>query len=82
MLLMLGMVLRMTAKIRGLKVGNHEKITKYKNIFAKCYTSSWSGEVFMIKKVKSTIPWTYVISDLNSREVVGIFCKKLLPKTS
>ena len=45
------------------KVGDHVKISKYKNIFAKGYTQNWSGEVFIISKIK--IPWTYVISDLN-----------------
>ena len=31
------------------KVGNHVKISKYKNIFAKGYTPNWSEEVFVIK---------------------------------
>ena len=32
------------------KVGNHVRISKYKNIFAKCYTPNWSEEIFVIKK--------------------------------
>ena len=32
------------------KVGNHVRISKYENIFAKGYTSKWSEEFFMIKK--------------------------------
>ena len=36
----------------------------------------------MIKKVKNTIPWTYVISDLNSEEIVGTSYEKKLQKTS
>ena len=47
------------------KVGNHVRISKYKNIFAKGYTPNWSEEVFVIKKVKNAVPWTYVINDLN-----------------
>ena len=47
------------------KVGDHVRISKYKNIFAKGYTPNWSEEVFVIKKVKNTFPWTYVINDLN-----------------
>ena len=31
-------------------VGDHVKISIYKNIFAKGYTPSWSEEVFIIKK--------------------------------
>ena len=34
------------------KVRDHGRISKYKNIFAKDYTPNWSGEVFIIKKVK------------------------------
>ena len=47
------------------KVGNHVRISEYKNIFAKGCTPNWSEEVFVIKKVKNTLPWTYVINDLN-----------------
>ena len=45
--------------------GNHVRISKYKNIFAKGYTPNWSEKVFLIKKVKNTVPWTYVINDFN-----------------
>ena len=38
------------------KVGDHVRISKYKNIFAKDYTQNWSEEVFVIKKVKNTVP--------------------------
>ena len=33
-------------------------ISKYKNIFEKGYTSNLSEDVFVIKKVKKTVPWT------------------------
>ena len=36
----------------------------------------------MIKKVKNTVPWTRVISDLNSEEIFGTFCEKELQKTN
>ena len=52
------------------KVGDHVRISKYKNIFAKGYTLNWSEEVFVIKKVKNTVPWTYVIKDLNGKEII------------
>ena len=55
------------------KVGDRVRISKYKNIFAKGYTANWSEEVFAIKKVKSTVPWTYVIKDLNGEEITGTF---------
>ena len=52
------------------KVGDHVRISKYKNIFAKVYTPNWSVEVFVIKKVKDTVPWTYAIYDLNGEEII------------
>ena len=36
----------------------------------------------MITKVKSTVPWTYVISDLNHEETVGTLYEKELQKTN
>ena len=32
------------------KVGDHVRISKYKNIIAKGYTPNWSEEIFVIKK--------------------------------
>ena len=52
------------------KVGDDVIISKYKNIFAKVYMANWSEEVFIIKKVKSTVPWTYVINALNGEEIL------------
>ena len=40
------------------KVGDHVRISKYKNIFTKGYTSNWSEEDFVISKTKNTVPWT------------------------
>ena len=64
------------------KVGDHVRILKCKNIFAKGYMPNWSEEVFVIKKVKNTVPWTYVINDLNGEEIIGTFYEQELPKTS
>ena len=49
------------------------RISKYKNIFAKGYMPNWSEEIFVIKKIKITVPWTYVINDLNGEEIIGTF---------
>ena len=64
------------------KVGDHVRISKYKNIFAKEYTPNWSEEIFMIKKVKNTVPWTYVINHLNDNEIIGTLYEKELQKTN
>ena len=64
------------------KVGDHVRISKYKNIFAKGYAPNWPEEVFVIKKVKDTVPWTYIINDLNGEEFIGTFYEKKLQKTN
>ena len=64
------------------KVGDHVRISKYKNIFAKGYTPNWSEEVFVIKKVKNTVPCTYAINDLNGEEIIGTFYERKLQKTN
>ena len=49
------------------KVGDHVRISKYKNIFAKSYTPN-------------TVLWTYAINDLNGEKITGIFYEKELQK--
>ena len=64
------------------KGGGNVSISKYKNIFAKGYTRNWSEEVFVLNKVKNTVPWTYAINDLNGEEITGSFYEKELQKTN
>ena len=64
------------------KVDDRVRISKYKNIFAKGYMPNWSEEVFVIKKVKNTVRWTYVINDLIGEEIIGTFYEKELQKSS
>ena len=54
------------------------RISKYKNIFAKRYAPNWSQEVFVVSGIKSTVPWTYVVSDLNGEETTQSFYEKEL----
>ena len=62
------------------KISDKNGIWKYKYIFPKGYAPNWSEEVFVIKKVKNTLPWTYVISDLKGEKIVGTFYEKELQK--
>ena len=64
------------------KVADHVRISKYKNMFAKWYTPNWSEEVFIINKNKNTVPWTYIINDLNNEEIIESFYEKELQKTN
>ena len=63
------------------KVNDHVRISKYKNIFAKGYAPNWREEMFVIRQIKNTVLWTYVISDLNGEESVSSFYEKELQKT-
>ena len=64
------------------KVGDHVRISKCKNIFAKGYTPNWSEEVFVISKIKNAVPWTYVINNLNGEEISERFYQKELQKSN
>ena len=62
------------------KTDGTDRISKYKSSLTKGYTSNWSEEVLIIKKVKNTVPWTYVVKDLNEKKVVGTFYEKEFQK--
>ena len=64
------------------KVNDHVRISKYKNVFAKGYAPNWSEEIFIVKKIKNTVPWTSVISHLNGEKIVGSFYEEELQKTN
>ena len=58
------------------KVSDRVRISKYKKIFAKGYTPNWFEEIFVVSKIKNTVPWIYVINDLNGEEITKIFYGK------
>ena len=62
------------------KIDDIVRISKYRTIFAKDYVPNWSKEIFVVKKFINTVPWAYVISDLNGKEIVGTFYEKKLQK--
>ena len=64
------------------KIGNQVRISKYKSVFAKRYSRNWSEEIFVIKRVKDTTPWTYIINDLNGEEIIGTFYEKELQEAN
>ena len=57
------------------KVGDYVRISNYKDIFAKGYMPYWSEEVFVIDRIKNTVPWTYVINDLSVKKLLVHFMK-------
>ena len=50
------------------KVGDRVRIFKCK--------PNWSEVVFVISKIKNTVPYTYIINDLNDEEIIGTFYEK------
>ena len=58
------------------QVGDHVRISKYKNIFGEGYTPNWSEEIFVIKKVQTTVPWIYISNEFNGEEIIATFMKK------
>ena len=64
------------------KTGDIVRISNYKNTFAKGCVSNWFEEAFVIKKVKNTVPWTYVVRNLKGGEIVRTFYKRQLQKTN
>ena len=64
------------------EIGDHVRISKYKDIFAKRQTPNWSQDVFVTKKVQTTVPWTYVINDINGDEIIRTLDEKELQKNN
>ena len=62
------------------KISHHVRISKHKNISAKGYTPNCSEEVFVISKIKNTIPWTYITMVLNDEKIFRTFGIMLLSK--
>ena len=57
-------------------MGDHLRMSKYSKLFTR------SLEVFMIKKVKNTVPWAYVISDFNGAEILETSYEKEFQKVT
>ena len=64
------------------KADDHVRISKYKSILAKRYSPNWSEEVFVIKEIKNTVLWTYVMNDLTGAEIIETFSEKELQKVN
>ena len=63
-------------KVSKFKVGDHVRISKYKNISAKVYTPNWSEEDFVIKEIKNTVFWHMLLMILKAKKLLERFMKK------
>ena len=62
-------------------VGDRVRISKFKNIFAKGYTTNWSREIFTVNEINDTVLYIYNLKDLNDKEIIGSFYDRELQKT-
>ena len=51
MILLLNITKNLMKKGPKFKIGDHVRISKYKNIFANGHTHNWSEEIFVVKKI-------------------------------
>jgi len=63
------------------KMGDRVRIFKYKNLFEKGYTATWTNEIFKITEIGASSPITYRIKDLNEEDIEGRFYENELQKT-
>lgn len=64
------------------KSGDYVRISKIRGIFDKKYNPNWSPEVFIIHKVQLTNPTTYLLKDMQNKNIEGAFYKEQLQKTN
>ena len=62
-----------------LKEGQRVRVAQLKSRFQKESTFKWSKEIFVIERVRSSDPVTYVIRDMNN-EISGVFYREELLK--
>lgn len=63
------------------RLGDVVRISKYKSLFDKGYTPSWSTELFKIVKVNITNPPTYLLESTDGQPIKGCFYEAELQKT-
>ena len=69
-------------KVLDLKLAIMLEYQNIKGFLQKVMLQIGLKKLFVIKKIKTTVPWTYVISDLTGEEIVGKFYEKELEKTN
>lgn len=61
--------------------GDIVRVSKYKTLFEKGYTPSWSTELFTIDKVQRTVPPVYILRDSRGIVIKGAFYGQELNRT-
>lgn len=74
--------IKVAPKKRKFHLGDIVRISKYKTLFEKGYTPSWSTELFKIVKENVTNPPTYLLESLEGEPIRGCFYEAELQKTT
>uniref|UniRef100_A0A023F138 Integrase catalytic domain-containing protein n=1 Tax=Triatoma infestans TaxID=30076 RepID=A0A023F138_TRIIF len=61
--------------------GDYVRVSKRRTVFTRGYTPNWSAEIFKIKSVRKTVPYTYLLEDLPGQPIQGAFYTQELQKT-
>ncbi|KAJ8912300.1 hypothetical protein NQ315_017333 [Exocentrus adspersus] len=72
--------LKIANKITKFKLGDHVRISKYREAFEKGYTPNWSSEICIIRKIRLSNPTTYLLQDEAGKEITGGFYELELQK--
>ena len=64
------------------KIGDYVRISKHKNISLKGICQILWKKIFVTKKVKNTVPWPYVINDLNGKKLKSIMKNNYMVRIS
>ena len=62
------------------KIGDKVRVSKFKSVFEKGYTSNWRTEIFTVDRVMSTNPVTYKLKDYQDQSIGGSFYEQELLK--
>lgn len=60
--------------------GDHVRISTARGVFDKKYNMNWSPEIFIIKKKVLSTPTTYILKDINDKEIKGGFYEEQMQK--
>jgi hypothetical protein len=63
------------------KPGDVVRVSKYKTLFEKGYTPSWSTELFTVDRVQRTVPPVYILRDYRGSVIKGAFYGQELNRT-
>lgn len=61
-------------------VGDHVRISKFRNVFSRGFHPQWTPEIFTIRQVKLTNPITYMLKDYQNHKIDGAFYELELQK--